>query len=62
MSGEVKGETAVAQFRSPVDVRADIAGSPPAKTKRPPLAVQRGAESPPPPEIDPPDKQGDYRE
>jgi hypothetical protein len=28
MSGEVKGETAVAQFRSPVEARADIAGSP----------------------------------
>jgi len=41
MTGEVKGEMAVAQFRSPVEACADIAKRP-REDKKHPLAVQRG--------------------
>jgi hypothetical protein len=50
MAGEVKGEMAVAQFRSPVEARADIAGSP-REDKMPPAGSSKGTQTPSPPQI-----------
>ena len=50
MASEVKGEMAVAQFRSPVEARADIAGSP-REDKMPPAGSSKGTQTPSPPQI-----------
>jgi hypothetical protein len=45
MTGEMRGETAVAQFRSPVEARADIAGSPREDQKHPAGSSKRDGDA-----------------
>jgi hypothetical protein len=49
MASEVKGEMAVAQFRSPVEARADIAGSPREEKMRPAGSSKRDTDAITPP-------------
>ena len=45
MASDVKGEMAVAQFRSPVEARADIAGSPREEKMRPAGSSKRATDA-----------------